>query len=75
MGIHSAAKKEVSSWKKLGETLICIFIGAGVMYFYELLKNFTPDKADQLFLIFGFGITYAFFMNYDLNSLIKKRKK
>jgi hypothetical protein len=72
-------KKTIPILKKISVTLICILGSMGVIYFYDLLKNFTNHKADSVLWAIFFGISFAYIINYELdiksNSLFRKKTR
>lgn len=50
---------------KIRLTILCMLANAGVIHFYDTLRNFTPEKSNQVLGIILFGIAFAYSMNYD----------
>jgi hypothetical protein len=72
-------KKTIPTLKKISVTLLCILGAMGVIYFYDLFKNFTDHKAGNVLWAILFGISFAYVINYELeiksNSFFRKKNK
>jgi hypothetical protein len=64
-------KKITSLSRKISMTLICILGSAGVIFFFEALKNFNAHKIDEILWATFFGIAFAYFLDYKLEITLR----
>lgn len=70
-------EKTIPVSKKISVTLICILGSMGVIHIYDLIKNFTYHKADDVLWAILFGISFAYVINYklEIKPTLSFRKK
>lgn len=52
--------------KKISVTLLVILGSAGIKFFFDAFRSFSPNKADQILWILLFGISFAYIIDYKL---------
>lgn len=67
--------EKITISKKISVSLLYILMGAGVIFFYDALKNFTPDKANWILWDVLYGIGMAYILNYKFEITTKHSRK